>query len=53
MREFIEQEIVEFAKANPATVVYLRPRRHRDPSIVAEYVNGHRYGSISPINIRF
>ncbi|XP_022649652.1 39S ribosomal protein L43, mitochondrial-like [Varroa jacobsoni] len=42
MREFIEQEIVEFAKANPATVVYLRPRRHRDPSIVAEYVNGHR-----------
>ncbi|OQR74187.1 39S ribosomal protein L43 [Tropilaelaps mercedesae] len=42
MREFIEEEIVDFAKANPATVVYLRPRRHRDPSIVAEYINGYR-----------
>jgi large subunit ribosomal protein L43 len=28
---------MEFAKTNPGTVVYLKPRRHRYPCMVAEY----------------
>jgi len=43
VRRFIEEEIVEYAKKNPATVVYLKPRRHRSPVIVAEYLNGERF----------
>ena len=37
VREFIEKDIVEFAKKNPGTAVYLKPRRHRTPVVVAEY----------------
>lgn len=42
MREYIERELVNFARDNPGVVVYLKPRRHRDPYIVAEYLNGER-----------
>ena len=28
---------MDFAKNNPGTVVYLKPRRHRSPCMVAEY----------------
>merc|ERR1719232_699878 len=38
----IEQDVVQFAKQNPHCVVYLKPRRHRSPVIVAEYLNGER-----------
>lgn len=41
MREFIEQDLLEFARSNPGTVVYLKPRRHRSPTLNAEYLNGH------------
>ena len=37
VREFIEKDIVEFAKKNPGTAIYLKPRRHRTPVVVAEY----------------
>ena len=37
VRKFIEKDIVNFAKENPGTAVYLKPRRHRAPVIVAEY----------------
>ena len=37
VREFIEKDIVKFAEQNPATAVYLKPRRHRAPVVVAEY----------------
>lgn len=37
MRDFIENSLVDFAKANPGVVVYVKPRRHRTPVIVAEY----------------
>lgn len=37
VREFIEKEIVDFAKQNPGTAVYLKPRRHRAPVVVAEF----------------
>ena len=29
--------LVDFARKNPGIVVYLKPRRHRRPKIVAEY----------------
>lgn len=36
-REFIEDKLVDFAKANPSVVVYVKPRRHRSPVMVAEF----------------
>ncbi|XP_045505854.1 39S ribosomal protein L43, mitochondrial [Colias croceus] len=42
IRDFIEQDLVDFAKQNPGVVVYLKPRRHRSPVVVAEYLNGDR-----------
>ncbi|XP_013195716.2 large ribosomal subunit protein mL43 [Amyelois transitella] len=42
IRDFIEQDMVEFAKQNPGVVMYLKPRRHRSPIVVAEYLNGDR-----------
>lgn len=36
-REFIEKDLVDFAKVNPGVVVYLKPRRHRSPCLKAEY----------------
>nr|AFM74201.1 mitochondrial ribosomal protein L43 [Spirometra erinaceieuropaei] len=41
VRDFIEKEVVEFARNNPSVVVYLKPRRHRSPLLVAEYLNGN------------
>ncbi|CAG9864048.1 unnamed protein product [Phyllotreta striolata] len=40
MREFIETELVNFAKSNPGVVVYVKPRRHKTAVIKAEYLNG-------------
>jgi large subunit ribosomal protein L43 len=37
MREFIENKLVDFAKANPGVVVYVKPRRHKAPVIVCEH----------------
>lgn len=43
MRDFIEHDLVDFAKEHPGVVVYLKPRRHRGPVMVAEYLNGNRF----------
>eukprot|EP00092_Neocalanus_flemingeri_P014019 GFUD01015124.1.p1 GENE.GFUD01015124.1~~GFUD01015124.1.p1 ORF type:complete len:198 (+),score=37.93 GFUD01015124.1:76-669(+) len=43
VRQFIQQDVVQFAKQNPSVVVYLKPRRHRTPVIVAEYLNGESH----------
>lgn len=40
-REFIEEGVVDYAKKNPGTVVYVSPRACRVPKIVAEYLNGN------------
>ncbi|XP_075223499.1 mitochondrial ribosomal protein L43 [Lycorma delicatula] len=40
MREFIENDLVDFAKSNPGIAVYVKPRRHRLPYIYAEFLNG-------------
>lgn len=37
MRDFIENHLVNFAKTNESVVVYVKPRRHRGPVIVAEF----------------
>ncbi|KAK6645152.1 hypothetical protein RUM43_001428 [Polyplax serrata] len=42
VREFIENGLVDFAKENPNVVIYMKPRRHRTPVFVAEYLNGRR-----------
>ncbi|KAG5672455.1 hypothetical protein PVAND_002582 [Polypedilum vanderplanki] len=42
MRNFIENNLVDFAKQNDSVVLYVKPRRHRSPVIVAEYLNGDR-----------
>nr|CAG4648949.1 EOG090X0FS9 [Polyphemus pediculus] len=42
VRDFIESDLINFAKSNPATAVYLKPRRHRAPVMIAEYLNGER-----------
>lgn len=36
-RDFIEHQLLEFAKANPGVVVYVKPRRHRTAVMVGEY----------------
>ncbi|XP_012533842.1 39S ribosomal protein L43, mitochondrial [Monomorium pharaonis] len=42
VRGFIEHDLVNYANENPGVVVYVKPRRHRQPVIVAEYLNGDR-----------
>jgi len=42
IRDFIETDLINFAEDHPGTVVYLKPRRHKSPSFVAEYLNGQR-----------
>ncbi|CAH8667511.1 unnamed protein product [Dicrocoelium dendriticum] len=41
VRDYIEKHLVDFARRNPATVVYVKPRRRRPPLIVAEYLCGN------------
>jgi len=43
IREFIESDIIQFAKENPHVALYLKPRRNRSPVVVAEYLNGERH----------
>ncbi|XP_022903752.1 large ribosomal subunit protein mL43 [Onthophagus taurus] len=42
MRDFVEKGLINFAESNPGVVVYLKPRRHRSPVIIAEYLNGDK-----------
>ncbi|KAK2168851.1 hypothetical protein NP493_1215g00002 [Ridgeia piscesae] len=42
LRDFVEKHLLEFTQKNPGVVVYLQPRRHRPPKLVAEYLNGRR-----------
>ncbi|XP_007910428.1 39S ribosomal protein L43, mitochondrial [Callorhinchus milii] len=40
VREYIEEEVVDFAKQNPSIVVYVTPLKDGTPKVVAEYLNG-------------
>lgn len=39
LREWIQDEVVDFSRQNPGVVVYLKPRRHKSPVMVCEYLN--------------
>ncbi|CAK9304416.1 unnamed protein product [Gordionus sp. m RMFG-2023] len=41
LREYVEKNLVEFAQTNPSVAIYVMPRRHRAPYIVAEYLTGN------------
>ncbi|XP_058477182.1 39S ribosomal protein L43, mitochondrial [Solea solea] len=41
VREYIEEGVVDYAKKNPGTVVYVSPQTSTVPKIVAEYLNGN------------
>ncbi|XP_012255942.1 39S ribosomal protein L43, mitochondrial [Athalia rosae] len=43
VREFLEYDLVNFAKENPGVVVYVKPRRHKTPVLCAEYLNGEKH----------
>lgn len=36
-RSFLEHDLIDYAKHNSGVVVYVKPRRHRNPVIKAEY----------------
>lgn len=36
-REFVEREVIDFARRNPGVVIYVNPRPCNVPKIVAEY----------------
>ena len=37
LREFVEQEVANFARRNPGVVIYVNPRPCCVPRVVAEY----------------
>ncbi|XP_018648073.1 putative mitochondrial ribosome protein [Schistosoma mansoni] len=41
VRDYIENHLVDFARDNPATAIYVKPRRNRPPLLVAEYLCGN------------
>merc|ERR1712002_821113 len=41
VRNFIEEDLLEFTHNHPGVVVYLKPRRHRTAILTAEYLNGN------------
>lgn len=41
MRDFIEEDVVDFAHRNPQIVLYVTPHtKYQSPKIIAEYLNG-------------
>lgn len=42
VRQFIESSLLDFSRKNSGVAVYMKPRFHRTPVIVAEYLNGQR-----------
>lgn len=42
MRQFIENDLLDFANKNPGTVVYLHPHRWNAPFLQGEYLNGRK-----------
>ncbi|KAJ7391750.1 39S ribosomal protein L43, mitochondrial [Desmophyllum pertusum] len=41
MREFIDKNIVDFAKSNPGVAIYVRERNGKHPRLVANFINGN------------
>lgn len=40
VRDFIEQDLIDFTNKNPGVVVYLKPRRFKTGVVVGEYLDG-------------
>ncbi|KAL1229961.1 39S ribosomal protein L43, mitochondrial [Trichinella pseudospiralis] len=49
VRQFIKNDLIDFAQSNPSVVVYLEPKRFKAPFIVGEYLNG-RLASVRASN---
>ncbi|XP_077992490.1 large ribosomal subunit protein mL43-like [Glandiceps talaboti] len=42
VRDFIENDLIDFSRKNPGTVVYVTPdKKYGEPNIVGEYLNGN------------
>ncbi|KAM7440505.1 39S ribosomal protein L43 [Porites harrisoni] len=41
IREYIDKNVVEFAKNNPEVTIYVRERNGKHPRIVANFINGN------------
>ncbi|CAF0739374.1 unnamed protein product [Rotaria sordida] len=41
-REWIANDLMNFARQHPYVVVYVQPRRHRAPNLIGEYLSGDR-----------
>lgn len=41
VRDYIENGLLNFSRQNPGVAIYMKPRLHRTPVIVTEYLNGH------------
>uniref|UniRef100_A0A4W3IVP1 Large ribosomal subunit protein mL43 n=1 Tax=Callorhinchus milii TaxID=7868 RepID=A0A4W3IVP1_CALMI len=48
VREYIEEEVVDFAKQNPSIVVYVTPLKDGTPKVVAEYCEYRRQQQTPP-----
>ncbi|KAL9968269.1 hypothetical protein ACROYT_G026622 [Oculina patagonica] len=48
VREFIDKNIVDFAKNNPGIAIYVRERNGKHPRIIANFINGNT----KEVNIR-
>jgi large subunit ribosomal protein L43 len=53
MRDFIEKNLVDFAKSNESVCVYVKPRRHRSAVIVGEYCKLIKNITLKSINIMY
>jgi large subunit ribosomal protein L43 len=40
LRDFIEENLIDFTRTNPSVVVYLKPRMHKTAVMVCEYLDG-------------
>lgn len=40
LRDFIEQDLIDFTRSNPSVVIYLKPRYHKTAVLVCEYLDG-------------
>lgn len=45
-RNFIEHDLINYAKENPGVVVYVKPRRHRHPILKAEYCKSYCFKEV-------
>ena len=50
VRQFIEEDVLNFANDNPGVVLYVEPKRNKRPYMIGEYLNGSRQVRINVHN---